>query len=459
MKILHYSLGFPPYRRGGMTKYCLDLMVEQNKAGHYVAMLWPGMIVSYTDKSMIVKRNKQYIREQKFVNYEIINPLPVSLLNGIEDIDAYTQNKRIKNYVRFFERNRFDILHIHTLMGLPIEIIHAAKKANCKIVYTSHDYFGICPKISLVIGNQVCTCSKSHQLCDVCNRGALSLRTIKLIQSPIYRILKNNSLVKRLRKSKLDQHMSNSTKLDTIVKKDMCVDKSQMIQYSRLQNYYYECFRYVDFIHFNSTVTASIFKENNVPIMDSKVITISHSGINFIKKSKRVGPIIRIGYMGGYDVRKGSDLLLESLDALYLQGYKNFSLSVFGKYPEKRDYMIENEPYSYDQLPDILDSLDLVVLPSIWFETFGFTVLEALSRCVPVLVSENAGCKDIVQHNEYGIIFSPEKDKLEQCLEQILTEPKLIEKFNSNINNSFDIVTMEKHSTAIMNEYVRIVGT
>ena len=29
MKILHYSLGFPPYRSGGLTKFSMDLMREQ----------------------------------------------------------------------------------------------------------------------------------------------------------------------------------------------------------------------------------------------------------------------------------------------------------------------------------------------------------------------------------------------------------------------------------------------
>lgn len=42
MKILHYALGFPPYRSGGLTKYCIDLLLAQKAAGHDVAMMWPG---------------------------------------------------------------------------------------------------------------------------------------------------------------------------------------------------------------------------------------------------------------------------------------------------------------------------------------------------------------------------------------------------------------------------------
>ena len=46
----------------------------------------------------------------------------------------------------------------------------------------------------------------------------------------------------------------------------------------------------------------------------------------------------------------------------------------------------------------------MLVAPSIWYETFGFTVLEALSYGLPVIVSDHVGAKDIVGDN--GIIIS-----------------------------------------------------
>ena len=90
MNILHYSLGFPPYRRGGMTKYCIDLMVEQLRVGHNVAMIWPGRIKKYGYKCDIKEGKKENIGKNfSCLNYEIINPLPVPLLNGIKKIDAF----------------------------------------------------------------------------------------------------------------------------------------------------------------------------------------------------------------------------------------------------------------------------------------------------------------------------------------------------------------------------------
>lgn len=51
-----------------------------------------------------------------------------------------------------------------------------------------------------------------------------------------------------------------------------------------------------------------------------------------------------------------------------------------------------------------MDQSDVVITPSIWYETFGFTVLEALSFGVPVIVSDHVGARDIVPDGG-GIIF------------------------------------------------------
>ena len=81
MVILHYALGFPPYRSGGLTKYCMDIMKEQVRQGNEVGLLWPG--------SVRMVGHKTYIRTGKpeygIKSYELVNPLPVPLDEGITD--------------------------------------------------------------------------------------------------------------------------------------------------------------------------------------------------------------------------------------------------------------------------------------------------------------------------------------------------------------------------------------
>ena len=50
MRILHYFLGFPPYRSGGLTKFAYDLMVSQAKNNDDVFALWPGRLNSFMTK-------------------------------------------------------------------------------------------------------------------------------------------------------------------------------------------------------------------------------------------------------------------------------------------------------------------------------------------------------------------------------------------------------------------------
>ena len=70
MIILHYFLGFPPYRTGGLTKYAFDLMLSLKEKGHDVLALWPGEIKSYKSNPRIKKRKSI----SGIDNYEIINP-------------------------------------------------------------------------------------------------------------------------------------------------------------------------------------------------------------------------------------------------------------------------------------------------------------------------------------------------------------------------------------------------
>ena len=88
MKILHYALGFPPYRSGGLTKYCMDLMLTQREMGHEVGLLWPGRM-NLISKKVRVRMGKEW---NGISNFELLNMLPVALDEGILDISAYTSS-------------------------------------------------------------------------------------------------------------------------------------------------------------------------------------------------------------------------------------------------------------------------------------------------------------------------------------------------------------------------------
>ena len=68
--------------------------------------------------------------------------------------------------------------------------------------------------------------------------------------------------------------------------------------------------------------------------------------------------------------------------------------------------MICHKPYSYQELPNVMDQFDVLVTPSEWEETFGFTVLEALSYGIPVIVSDKVGAKDLILEGKNGFVVA-----------------------------------------------------
>ena len=82
-------------------------------------------------------------------------------------------------------------------------------------------------------------------------------------------------------------------------------------------------------------------------------------------------------------------------------------------------YIKVHDRYPYSELKKIFDETDVLVAPSIWYETFGFTVLEALSYGVPVIISGNVGAKDILVQKGGVVLENIDVQKLFNALQDI----------------------------------------
>ena len=129
---------------------------------------------------------------------------------------------------------------------------------------------------------------------------------------------------------------------------------------------------------------------------------------------------------------------------------QNFRLDVHFATRYKAPYIIEHERYSYNQLASIFDETDVLIAPSIWNETFGYTVLEALSFGVPVIISGTVGAKDIISDDAGIIIDDIDSDKLLAVLRE-LTVDKL-DFMNRSICDHQHIQTITELSKSILKD-------
>ena len=170
-------------------------MVNQIKNGDEVSLLYPG--------SFSLNKNLRLINNKPYKNisvYEILNPISIPLLSGIPNPEDYLKSVDVNIYIEFLTKLNVEVIHIHTLMGLNKEFITAAQKLNIKTIFTSHDYFGICPKVNLIdLKGSICKDYDEGKNCIECNANGYSKSLVFLMQSKTYRYLKGSSIVKKLR--------------------------------------------------------------------------------------------------------------------------------------------------------------------------------------------------------------------------------------------------------------------
>lgn len=429
MKILHYSLGFPPYRTGGLTKYSFDLAKFQSEEGNEVAIMWPGHF--FGKKTKI--RNRGY--NNGIRNFEIINPNPVSYDEGIKEVNKFINEGNYEVYEKFLKEFCPNIIHIHTLMGIHLNFLLAAKRNNIRIVFTAHDFFPICPKVTLYRDNGVCCYADGCDKCTSCNESALPLWKIVMLQSSFYRFAKDTFIVKKLRRKHRKIYQESTSK------RHVYNDKEKPEEYLRLRGFYKEILSLIDLVHYNSNLTKCIYLKY-LGDFNSVVIPISHNDVinrKTIKDFSDVDKLLRITYLGPYSGAKGYFLLRDALDILHKEK-KQFILNVFFKSGDKAEYLREHDRYNCSQLKDIFEETDVLIVPSVWYETFGYTVIEALSYGVPIILTHNVGAKDVVPEGARVVINDISPKGVATSIKE-LTKEKL-EMMNKCIINSEENVEM-----------------
>lgn len=453
MNILHYTLGLPPYRSGGLTKYATNLFSAQKNDGDQVFLLYAG--------SVNIFNSGKYIRQKKnwydIPVYEINNSVAIPLLHGVKNpISLLGQTAKLsdKEMSDFYERTRPQIFHIHTLMGLPYELVTFLKNKGTKIVFTSHDYYGLCLKVNFINEKGVLCSNPNGANCALCNYYAPSNLFLRLRNSKSLLSIKN-----KLPQKKIKKFTATTSPLPNQVKPNISLAKEQ--EYELLIDYYKNIFALVDNFHFNSEVSKEVYTQhlNNIK---SEVISISHNGIKdnrtiklFEKKN------VRLTFIGNADIYKGLPLLKNILIDLANQGVSNWTLNIWGgnvgednNYPNIR----YRGKYLSNQLEEVFAETDLLIVPSLWKETFSLITLEALSFGVPVLVSSNVGAKDVVyQYDSKFVYETNDTDALKNILYSVLQYISLLEKYNKKIVDLPWVHSFKQHVDEIRNFYNRTI--
>jgi len=149
------------------------------------------------------------------------------------------------------------------------------------------------------------------------------------------------------------------------------------------------------------------------------------------------GAIVRFVALNINQTVKGRDLLLREFQSLR-ENRKNVELHLFGDTPDPDlPGVVRHGPYESNELDEILSSMDVGIVPSLWPETYAYVGPEMLTRGIPLIASTAGAMREYVIPDFNGLHFDPAvPGQLRSAMESVASGPELLKKLKLNAPKS-----------------------
>ncbi|MBN2491870.1 MAG: glycosyltransferase family 4 protein [Planctomycetes bacterium] len=154
-------------------------------------------------------------------------------------------------------------------------------------------------------------------------------------------------------------------------------------------------------------------------------------------------PRLRVGYVGTLADYKGVHLLV---DAARVLQRPDVAFRIHGDpeiFPDYSQRLLAMDrpanltfegPFRNDEAAGVLAGLDVLVVPSLWFENSPLTIHEAYLAGMPVVAAGHGGMAELVAEGVSGLHFPPGDARgLAAALRRLLEEPGLLERLRRGI--------------------------
>jgi glycosyltransferase involved in cell wall biosynthesis len=159
---------------------------------------------------------------------------------------------------------------------------------------------------------------------------------------------------------------------------------------------------------------------------------------------RRPSPTLRFGYFGQIKHHKGIHTLIEAWGRL--RGSREYSLTIYGSSHGEEAYGAQmrershplkrvtwHQSIAHNDVWQALAEIDVLVIPSRWYENSPNVILEAQAMGVVVIGSDLGGIAELVHHGHNGLLFQPDDaESLGAQMQRMLDEPELLEALRRN---------------------------
>jgi glycosyltransferase involved in cell wall biosynthesis len=180
-------------------------------------------------------------------------------------------------------------------------------------------------------------------------------------------------------------------------------------------------------------------------------------------RAKRRGARLRVGMMGMHRI-KGLHVLIEAFRGLPGDAAE---LRIYGQVPDQQYVAAQRRraegcnvtfsgTFDREQLYEVFAELDVLVVPSIWYENCPTVIGEAFATGTPVIASDIGGMAEAVRDGVNGLLFrAGDAASLRERLERLIAAPDLVATLAANI---VPPLTVQQCTDGIVDVYEQVVG-
>jgi glycosyltransferase involved in cell wall biosynthesis len=445
LRILLTSHQFLPKSSGGTEILTRDTGLEMLRRGHEVHVLTvdPGATGESVDVS-----HEAYDYLGLKVHALRLPQLGSSKVNIRSEYDNDLVAEHVRRYARQIEPDAVHMFHLARLSGAVIDVF---RELRVPLAYTPTDFWAICARNTLM--------KPSGELStgpDDISSNCLECRDVERYLPPrelpgatdkraFYRKIAQRALAKQ----------ENEHPGMELVRAMLARTESLRKRVNSL-----------DAILVPTKLVQRMFAANGI---DPGIMTLSSYGIDVsgFRQGRRRHPRsgeLRVGYIGSIRRMKGLHLLLEAFGRL--RGDDGFTLRVCGGLRSYPDYarevyeMAGDDPrvnfagtFPNEKMADELGKIDVLVVPSVWYENTPLVIYSAFAAGIPVVATNLEGMAEVVRHEENGLLFERgNPEDLAHQLKRLANEPGLL----AGLSDSGSVRSVEDSVEEMLRLYDRL---
>jgi glycosyltransferase involved in cell wall biosynthesis len=408
MRILHLVHQYMPEHVGGTELYTRWLTHALSRRGHQITIFYRRSAAGVG----LEERMEEGVRVWT-VWHGLVTP-PRRLLSTFRDPPVE------RAFERVLDQANPDLVHVEHLMGLPVALIHSIRRRGVPYVVTLWDFWWVCANAQLLTNynQRVCDGPRAYLNCARCALARVEHSQLWPAFPLAAGLLSwHNRLLRQVMKA-----------------------AGRLIAPTEFVRRWYA--------------------EHNAPA--EKLLTLLPGLEPATIASPHEQRPIRFAYIGGLSWQKGVHTVVEAFDGihgpeeLWIAGDESFDPDYVA---QLRARAAPNVRFlgrlTREQVWETLAQVDVVMVPSLWYETFSFIVSEAFAAGLPVLASRLGPLADRVRDGVDGLLMPPgDVDAWRTALQRLVGEPDLLARLRANVRPP---LTLEEHVERIESLYAQVI--